>query len=236
MLYAYIGSDRKKSEEKAQSLIRSLMQREPNASLVSVSEEQFEGFDIDGLLQTQGLFKSKMIIVLRGVFSLKAELFIDAVESYATSEHIVVLIDGVLNAAHKQLLGRHVQQLVETELTEKSKKTAHNPFGITDALYERDVKRLFVEIEHARVSVELEACVGTLFWGAKVMSVAAVAKNADEAGIKPFVYQKAKRGAQVWGEALPKLLIILAHIPHRARSQGVDGYNLLTDELFALCA
>jgi hypothetical protein len=57
-----------------------------------------------------------------------------------------------------------------------------------------------------------------LFWQIKTLRAALVAKSAEEAGLKPFAWSKAKRFLSKWtSETLEKASISLVALYHDAR-------------------
>lgn len=237
MLYVFIGSDRKASDTKARNCVAGLRVREPFATQVALNEENIESAQLGDILVTQGLFKDKMIITLTSVFSSPhAERVSEYVKRFEESEHIVIVIDGELKAAEKNLLKKHAHTLVESSMQVKSAES-YNPFALADALYARDAKLLFVRLEEARLrGDEVESTVGLLSWAAKAMLLASVSDSPASSGLKPFVYTKAKQGAKVWGDALPELVRSCAHVLHRARTQGRDSHEELLRAVLGLCA
>ncbi len=237
MLYVFIGSDQKTSAEKARVCVNRLLEREPFATRVSLNSETIAGAHIGDILATQGLFKDKMIITLNGIFSSpEAQEYSEHTQHFAESEHIVIVIDGELKAAEKNILKKYAHTIVESSLKEVSSQ-AYNPFALADALYARDAKQLFIRIEEARLrGDEVESIVGLLLWAAKAMYIAAHSESPASSGLKPFVYNKARTGAKQWGVALAELVRESAYLLHRARTRGRDGYDELERSMMRLCA
>ncbi len=237
MLYVFLGSDIKKSSEKAQVCVQRLLQKEPFATRIVLNDETVGTVDFTDILSTQGLFKDKMIITLTGVFSSsESERCSNHIENFAQSEHIVIVVDGELKAAEKKLLEKHAHTLVESSVRRTS-TDVYNPFALTDALYARDAKQLFVAIETARLrGDEVEAIAGLIHWGAKAMYIASCSSSPASSGLKPFVYNKARSGAGRWGDKLPHLVRESAYTLHRARTYGRDGYEEIERSILALCA
>ena len=236
MLYVFIGTDYKKSTDKAQVCVDRLLQKEPFATHITLNSESVADVDFSDVLATQGLFKSKMIVTLTGIFSSpEAERCLEYLEHFAQSEHIVIVVDGVLKATEKKLLQKHAHTLVESSSGDTPE--SYNPFALTDALYARDAKQLFVHIEEARMrGDEVESLAGLVHWAAKAMLIAAGSESPASAGLKPFVYNKARAGSKQWGAVLPELVQESGYALHRARMQGRDGYDELSRVLLKLCA
>ena len=146
---------------------------------------------------------------LEAVLALASEL--------AESPNVFVLLEGKLLASAAKTLKQYATQYEEVASASVSEK--FNIFALADALARHDRKSLWVLFLRAQnAGLKPEEIIGTLFWQIKSMRLAARTKNADEAGLKPFVYMKAKRGAAQFkpGEldALSRSLLILYHDAH----------------------
>ncbi len=112
-------------------------------------------------------------------------------EEMRDSENIFVVIEGKLGVKDLKSFTMPGVEIVEHMVT---KGREFNIFGLTDALASRDKKTLWILLQDAwREGKTSEEIIGTLFWQLKMMRLAEVTKTADEAGQKPFVYDKAKR-------------------------------------------
>src|SRR3989344_8331379 len=146
---------------------------------------------------------------LEAVLALASEL--------AESPNVFVLLEGKLLASAAKTLKQYATQYEEVASASVSEK--FNIFALADALARHDRKSLWVLFLRAQnAGLKPEEIIGTLFWQIKSMRLAARTKNADEAGLKPFVYTKAKRGAEKFklGEldALSRSLVMLYHDAH----------------------
>lgn len=97
-----------------------------------------------------------------------------------------------------------------------------NTFAMADALARKDKKSLWVLLQNARHhNVSAEEIIGTLFWQLKSLRLAAETSSALEAGMKPFMYTKAKSalGKFAPGEltTLSRTLLSLYHDGHSGK-------------------
>lgn len=132
------------------------------------------------------------------------------------SSNTFVLIEGALKAAVVKTLEKNS---TKTEKYDAGPKKEFNVFGMSDALASRDKKTLWILLQDAwRDGRTTEELIGTLSWQLKVLRLAEVAKSADEAGQKPFVFDKAKRALKNFkpGEisSLSRSLVLLYHEGH----------------------
>jgi hypothetical protein len=105
-------------------------------------------------------------------------------------------------------------------LKEKKGKPDFNIFSLTDAFGRRDKKNLWVLFQKAVESGAVpEEIHGILFWQLKSMLLAHACKSAAEAGVKPFVWSKARTFAKNWSEEelknLSAKMVSLYHDAHR---------------------
>lgn len=250
MLYVFLGAP-KQVIEKVEATIASLLAKSPNALVVRVEEDMVA--TLPELLQEQGLFKANYIVYIN---ALSSEPLRDwALENLALlkeSTHLCLLALEEVNDKEKKEIEKSAEKVQECKEQQEVRREkgegggtarvsgAHgvvlaqrDPFAISDALLTKDTKRLFVELEHARLGGERgEEVIGTLFWAAKTMAQALSAKNADEAGLKPYPYQKATAGVRVWGhDGVETLVYSLATASQRAYANSEDIFTLLEREL-----
>ncbi len=97
-------------------------------------------------------------------------------------------------------------------------------FSLTDALGRRDKKQLFVLYQKAKMNKSAaEEIHGILFWQIKAMLQAAAAKNAQDSGLNPYVYQKSLASLKNFSEQeLKAISSRLVSIYHEARRGMVD--------------
>lgn len=227
MLYVYHGSEIRESGEKARALASSLRAKRPDAAYEKVDADSWDPAIIESHLGGQGLFSSKYIVFVDRVTenAEAKEALSGLMPAMQESGNIFIVLEGKLNADLKKAVMKSAEKSVESEPKVKKNFFADsgpNVFALADALGSREpFKAWSVYRQIIDVGVEPENILGTLFWQAKSMALAAGAKSATEAGLSPFVYTKAKRGAGNYSsEELGRLLsdlITLYHDGHRGR-------------------
>ncbi len=135
-------------------------------------------------------------------------------EALAQSDKVFVLVEQKLLAAPAKILKTHAEKFVEVKDVAEGER--FNVFALSDALARRDKKALWVLLQQAvHAGISAEELSGTLMWQIKSMRLAARTQTAEEAGLKPFVYTKAKRAAMKFTEdemdSQSRTLITLYH-------------------------
>lgn len=131
----------------------------------------------------------------------------------ADAPHQFVVIEETLTAADKRLYAKIADLLVEANRPAVKRFPV---FSLAEALARRDKKTLWLRLNEAQAAgFSAEEIIGILWWQLKTMRLASLTKAADEAGLKPFVYDKAKRAAALFknGE-LTRLSVDLLSLYH----------------------
>ncbi len=231
--------------KKAAALAADLLKKKPDASLFSLTEENWNDSAVDEYTGGQGLFANKYVVLVRGILdgggtataAAKKELkesFLEKLELFSESPNIFIISAGSIDKASLKKIEKHAEKVQEVlsasgDVPENAKKsggfgqggsTGNSVFAMADALGARDKKTLWVlyrqAIEEGKAPEEIH---GILFWQAKCMALAARTKSAGEAGLNPFVYQKSKRYAENFDEKelslLLERLVSVYHDSHR---------------------
>ncbi len=135
-------------------------------------------------------------------------------EALAQSDNVFVVIEQKLLAAPTKILKAHAEKFIE--IKDAAEGERFNVFALADALARRDKKALWVLLQQAvHAGISAEELSGTLMWQIKSMRLAARTQTAEEAGLKPFVYTKAKRATAKFTheeiDTLGRSLIALYH-------------------------
>jgi len=190
MLYLYYGNDVPKVRAKAFTSLEALTQGEIIPTYVTC--ENYEEGIITDAVEGQSLFGGVQIIVI-DTLSEDAALFeqvLTHVPHMAGSANHFIWIEGVLKAPEKKKIQAHASLAEEITGDTKAK---FNTFSLTDALLRRDKKSLWILLMEAwQAGVSNEEIIGILFWQIKILRLASKTKSAEEAGQKPFIYNKAK--------------------------------------------
>lgn len=233
MLYVLHGTDTKRARVKLHSLLDRLFEKKPDASFVKIDDETFEISQMTELIEGQGLFESKCIVLLDGVLKNKdsKDVLIKSLKEIVSSENIFILIEekidkGTLSKLEKAAKSGSgaVQEFVGKDIQEKKQ---FNVFKMTDALGRRNKKSLWVLYQEAlKNGVSGEEIYGILFWQIKSMMLAGVSNSASEAGLNPFVFKKSTDFLKNYTkEEIQKLSSTLVRIAHDSR-RGIHELDI----------
>lgn len=222
MIHLIAGSDNKKIRARADAVAEEFAAKYPGAPIISVDEEALRRADLRSLAQAQGLFEPKTLVVLSGALSdadRKKEIAGD-LKKLSASGNLFLFIEGKVD---KTTLEKF-QKAGSAEVLEgpQGAPPKFDIFSVTDAFGRRSRKDLWVLLEKARrKGVAPEEIHGILFWQTKSMLLASRSKSAEEAGLKPFVYGKAKgflrNYKQEEFERIASELVAMYHEAHRGK-------------------
>jgi DNA polymerase III delta subunit len=226
MLYVFHGTNTHKVADQTNKLITSLRTKRPLVEIFSFEGGEIQDSDLDALIEAQGLFVEKHIVVLRQTFEFaeSRERVLVRLKRLAETQNIFVISENKLLAEHKKALTKHATKIEEhMQVVEEKKK--FNVFQLGDALGARHRQELWSGyIQALRAGLEPESIHGTLHWALKSMLSATKTKSAEEAGQKSgFVYNKFKRYATNFKkDELAELSRSLVTVYHDARRGKVD--------------
>jgi DNA polymerase III delta subunit len=245
-LYSNGGKDSShNAAQKAASLAADLLKKKPDASLFSLTEENWNDSAVDEYTGGQGLFSNKYIVLIRDILENK-ELkvsFLDKIELFAESPNIFIVSSGSIDKASLKKIEKYaekVQEIVskltsfDTKSGEKSSGFggSNSVFALADALGTRNKKTLWIlyrqAVDEGKAPEEIH---GILFWQVKSMVIATRTKSAEESGLNPFVYQKSKRYSVNFSEKeLHELLENLVKIYHNSH-RGIHEFETSMERL-----
>ncbi len=216
MLYLITGSDTKKGKARAALLAK-------GAEIVRFGEGSEAFSSVSAYLSAQGLFAPRVALFLdRPLDDPEGkELLIERFEALAKAETLVLVIEPGPSAAFLKTL-KGLATIETFDLPEKKEEPLPSVFALTDAFASGDRKNAWVLyrrlIEGGAAPEEIH---GALSWQARAIALVASTKSAEEAGLKPFVYSKAKRAAaRLGGEGAAELSRRLMHLIHESRLGG----------------
>lgn len=234
MLYFFYGSDRDKAREKAQALVSTLQKKKPEAELFRIDAETATPARLDELIGGQGLFHKTYLVSMSGLFEKpeSRDAFLARLGAIAESPNIFVSLEAAVDKKTLLLITEGAENVQVFEKTGTKERPEFNIFSLTDALGRRDRKNLWVLFQRAVSSGAVpEEIHGILFWQVKSIMLAHLCASAEEAGVKPFVWGKAKSFARHWSEEeLRKLsarMVALYHGAHR----GITDFELGLEKL-----
>lgn len=241
MLYVFHGTDIKESGEKARTLVNSLRTKRADAAFEKLDGDSWDPAILESHFGGQGLFSNKYIVFLDRVTenSDAKETLPGFIQVMQGSDNIFIILEGKLNAELKKAVTSHAEKAIESEPKVKKNFFADgggNVFAMADALGSRDAMKAWsIYREVIDAGTEPENILGTLFWQAKSMVLAADSSSAAESGLSPFVFTKAKRGASNYSkEELNKLTLDLINLYHDGH-RGKRNLELATESLLLNC-
>lgn len=231
MLYVYYGSDVTNVRAQAHKKVESLASG--GAGVTTIMGESGTTDRIKDALGATSLFFKKEVYLL-DTPSENPELsdsLIEMVGELAQSENEFVIIEGVLTTKEAKT---YAEYALHAECFDRKGVKEFNVFSLTDALLLRDKKALWMLLHDAwKAGKTSEEIIGTLIWQMKMLRLCEVAKSAEEAGQKPFVYSKAKRALANFkpGEvqSLFRGLVLLYHEGHggvRTMDRALEAWVL----------
>lgn len=226
MIYFYYGTDREKIQKTSRSTFEALQKKKPDASFVSFDSEALDENVLKDVTSSQGLFERKVVARITDVLENKenAEMVLKFLKEMKETENIIVWSEGEVRKADLEKIKKSAEKVAEFGVKEKAVKKFPSIFRMTDAIGDKDRKTAWVllvdEIQNGTASEELH---GTIFWQIKSILIAKITKTADEAGLNPYVYSKAKSFSKNWTEdELNKSVSDLVHMYHMAHRGEVD--------------
>ena len=227
MIYFVTGDNREKILQTAHDLVSALQKKRPGALVFRMSGDEWDKDSFDGIATGQGLFEHKYIIVLDSLFENEesSEYLKDKLEGLSIAEHAFVVVEHVPKTPIKNLLKKFAEKVWEVSETAGVAKNAQkdfNIFALTDAFGERNRVRLWTLYQKALMrGSEPEEIHGILFWQIKSLLAAAQSKNAIDAGLKPFVWGKARGFLKNYSFAeLKKISGEMVNLYHLARIES----------------
>ena len=211
------------AHKKAVALSTDLLKKKPDASLFTLTEENWNEAAIDEYTASQGLFEKKYIVLVKDVLAKKdrKEIFLDRIELFAESPNIFIVAEDTIDKASLKKIEKHAEKVQLFEGKGKGvDKNGFKIFDLADALGSRNKKRFWTlyrqAIEAGKVPEEIH---GILFWQVKSMVLAARSGSASESGLNPFVYGKAKGFSDNFSKdeltAIMTRLVSMYHDAHR---------------------
>lgn len=225
MIYFFYGTDREKVLAKARGTFEALEKKKPDATFVGFGSENFSLSELEAITGSQGLFEHKIVARLTDILSNKevADDIVKKLPEMKSTDNIIVWSEGEVTKAILDKIKRQAEKTEEFLIRGKSQGREFNIFALSDALGAKDRKKfwqLIIEaLDHGSAPEEIH---GTLWWQLKSIALAKKIATAEEAGLKPFVYSKAKSFARNWSDQELNLamtyFVDMYHKSHRGES------------------
>ncbi len=235
MFFLFHGTDTNKARATALKNIEAAKKKHQGAEFFRLNSDNFSEAKLDELIASQGLFYSASIVLADRLCDEeeRAEIVLKKLKDISTSPSFFVFLEAKLNKKELEKFTKYatkVEEFTKPEkiLNKKEKLAAKGEkidfFEFADALGEKNKRQLWALYQDAlRESVASEEVHAILFWQVKSMLSAARSSDADQAGLNPFVYGKAKAFAKNYGVAkLKEMSAELFHMYHRAHRGEID--------------
>jgi len=191
MLYVYHGDDVTKLRTEAFS--EALTHAGVEGEVETLSEENASEVTLRDALGATSLFREREVYIL-DTLSRNEEVFgalMSMLPELSESENVFVVIEEKLGVKDEKKFTEVAHTIKHFP---RPPQKEFNVFALTDALALRDKKSLWILLVEAwREGKSSEEIIGTLLWQLKTIRLALQTKSAVDAGLKPFVYEKALR-------------------------------------------
>ena len=234
MFYFLYGEDKEKARGKAHELLDSLVKKRPKASFFKVDGENFNLGKLEEFIGGQGLFDNKQIVFLDNILEDKEikEEVLDKIKEIKESPNAFVFLEKKADKATLGKMEKSAEKVQEFKAAGNvgfagKSVDKFDVFFLTDVFGRRDKKNLWALYQGAlSQNVSPEEINGILFWQLKSMIVARLSKDANESGLKPYVFQKSKSFAQNYSEEeMKKMSSALVSIYHDSR-RGIHDFDI----------
>ena len=234
MFFLFYGTDGIKARAAAKKNIEAALKKHAGAEFFRLTNDKFSLDKLDELIAGQGLFYSGSVVLADHLFeSDQAEEILKRAKALRESANFFVFLETKLN---KKELEKITKQAHKVECFDKPKRTLTKKeklaekgekidfFEFADTLGSRDKKVLWTLFQDAlNEGVPQEEVHGIFFWQVKAMLAAIKSTSPAEAGLNPFVYDKAKRFAKKYEiEKLESMSRELFQMYHRAHRGEID--------------
>ncbi len=235
MIYFFSGENSIKSFDKGTALFKNLQDKKPDATFLSFDAESISEDTLGELIASQGLFEKKVVALFKNILAktdLKKEI-LKRVSDFKDSQNIFVWIEKDITPAEEKALTEAAEKSIISQ-SEKQTKPEFNIFSLTESFGQRNKIKLWTLLLDALAQGKAaEEIHGTLFWQAKAILLAKLEKTADDAGLKPFSYTKAKGFGKNFSDEEIKIVIKkLVQMYHEAHL-GNTNFELALED-FAL--
>lgn len=242
MLY-FIYGEPNKCFEKSAKLIDSMLLKKPDSEVFKISVENFDKNKLKELIGGQSLFSKKYIVQISRLSESKEgiESVLDKLDEVKKSDNVFVWVDPAVSKEVLKKIEKYAEKVQEFSKSnggsDKKREDERFPiFSLTDALGERNSKKLWLlYVEAIKAGIPPEEIHGVLWWQVKTMLMTNQTNSAEEAGLKPFVYSKAKKYAKNFSkDELENLANKMITVYHESRRGGADLENRLEKLILGL--
>jgi hypothetical protein len=169
MIYLFHGSDTEKVRAKAFAWVAAARAKAPDAPYLRFSSDAITEEALDEAVQSQGLFFSKMLVLLDDPFSTAAstEVVLAKLPLLTASENPIAILAPKLKAAESKKLEAAAEKIFKLDATEKKPTRGFNS-ALVNALAAKNGNALWLELERAKRAGDVpEMLHGLLHWKAR---------------------------------------------------------------------
>jgi DNA polymerase III delta subunit len=228
MYVVFFGSDRNGVRDAATAYIEKHMPTDGTLTTIDAAEYQ-PGQVIDAL-GAASLFGGTEWFVFDTPSANEecAEAVADSLLELAESNNVFIILENSLLVAQKKAYEKHAAEMKEFS---SDKVERFNSFALAEALAGKDKRQLWVLLHEAKLAgLREEEVIGMLWWQLKALRLAKLTRTADEAGMKDFPYNKAKRALAKFQEGeVERLAQSLLEVYHDGHA-GVRELDLALEE------
>ena len=171
MIYLFHGTDAGKVRTKAFAWIAAARAKAPEAPYVRLSADEITESSLEEVTQSQGLFFTKMLVLLDDPFSLttSGEEVMQGLEKLAETQNPIAIVAPKLLAARIKKLEAVAEKVFLVDVTTKRAPKGFNS-SLVNALGAHDGKALWKELQKAQREGDApEMLHGLLHWKARDM-------------------------------------------------------------------
>lgn len=171
MLYLFTGTHEEKVRAKAFAWVEATRKKEPSVSYIRISPELINTHSLEEITSTQGLFFSKILVLLDDPFGTAGttEQVLNVIEALAESTNPIALLAPGLTSATEKKITPHITKVFREDKTAKKESRGFNS-SLVNALGSKNGKALWKElVKSKREGDPPEALHGLLHWKARDM-------------------------------------------------------------------
>ncbi len=237
MIYLIQGSDSIKTRHKYDALIESLLARKLDSLAWKIDSENFSEEKMRELIVSQDLFAHKYIVGCDHLIGDKKsqEFMLDNLKEIKDSANIFIILEDSLESKILTQVKKHTEKDLSFDKKIGEEKR-FNIFAVTDALGERNRKRLWVLCQEAlRAGIEGEEIFWKFQWMVKHMLFFKKTTEANKSELKGFVKSKIERYARNYQtEELENLSTQLVDLFHSVRRSEGEMETELEKVIFTI--
>lgn len=223
--------------KEAHVFLDGLLGKNPEANIERVYQEEFKGDKLDEFVLSRGLFGEPRIIIMEGILGedITTAPVLKKIREIALSPNTFVFLEDDINTETINILKENAEKIFYFKNeTDKKGTREFNVFSVTDAFGRRDRKSAWILYQKAVLAgASPEELHSMLFWQIKNILLAKKWSDggASLAGMKPFVFNKAKSFARNFSEKeIMELSSKFIDVYHKSR-KGLVSFDEALEKL-----